>query len=309
MTTAVVEEPIDVDGARRELVQRAASRSYRAKVRNSRIFLSALLGCLLFAFIPLGDIIYNVLRRGLPYISWSFLTGDQKLASNTHQSAFGGIGNGITGTFEIFGFALAIAIPLGICVGIALYESRGRAMGAFRIILEVMVGMPSILFGVFIFSFVVRRMSYQPTQIAGSLALAVLMIPLISVSCELALRSVPDIYVEAALALGAKRSTTMRRVILPHALPRVWTGIMLSGARAVGETAPILFVIGTNFGHDWNPLSEASALPTMMYNNLGSYYQPVINEDWGIALVLITAVLVLNLISRFIVARASKGRT
>lgn len=315
--TAVLEatpspEPPELteDEQRRLLVQTTATRTYGRRQRRSKIYLGFTALCLLAAFLPLGDILFTVVRRGLPYISWSFLTTDQELPTANLQNHFGGIAAALAGTVEVFGLALAIAVPIGVCVGIALYESRGRLMSVFRIMLEVLVGMPSILFGVFIFSYVVQKMHYQFTQFSGSLALACLMLPLIAVSAEQALRAVPDVYVEAALALGAKRSTTMRRVVLPHALPRIWTGIMLAGARAVGETAPVLFVIGANLDHSWNPLTQASTLTTLMYNNWSSQpYQAVRNEDWGIALVLITGVLVLNLISRYFVARASRGRT
>lgn len=308
--TAVLAPGVSTDEERRAYVQASAQRVYRRKVVLSKVFVGAIGLAVVVAFIPLGDILYNVVRRGAPYMSWSFLTTPQQLPNIFHQNRIGGISNAITGTVLVWGLALAMAIPLGVVTGIALYESTGRVMARFRTLLEVMVGMPSLLFGVFIYSYVVTRMHYQLTQFAGSLALAVLMVPLIAVSCELALRSTPQSYVEAALALGAKRSTTMRRVVLPYSLPRVWTGVMLAGARAVGETAPVLFVIGTSFGTDWNPLSEGTTLPTLAYNDLtASYYHSVQNEVWGIALVLIAAVLVLNLSSRWIVARTTKGRT
>jgi phosphate transport system permease protein len=295
--------------SRREIVQSSATRYYRRKMILSGIRIYGLYAALVAALVPLGDILYNVIRRGAPYMSWRFLSTPQKLPDLFHQSDIGGISNGITGTAEIFGIAVVIAVPLAVTTAIALYESHGRVMARFRTLLEVMVGMPSILFGVFIYSYVVTRMHYQLTELAGSLALAVLMIPLITVSCEVALRTVPQAYVEAALALGAKRSTVMRRVVLPYAAPRILTGIMLAGARAIGETAPILFVIGNNLGSTWDPLKEVSSLPTIAYNDLNSYYTSLQNEVWGIALVMIAAVLVLNLASRFIVARTSKGRT
>ncbi len=308
--TAVAAPAIPTDADRRAFVQAAAAKAYGRKVAASRLYLVAISLALVIAFIPLGDILYNVVRRGAPYISWKFLTTPQQLATEFHQNHFGGISNAITGTTLVWGLGLLIAIPFGVVVGIALYESTGRVMAWFRTVLEVMVGMPSLLFGIFIYSYVVTRMHYQLTQMAGSLALAVLMVPLIAVSCELALRSTPQSYVEAGLALGAKRSTIMRRIVLPYSLPRVWTGIMLAGARAIGETAPVLFVTGASFGTNWNPLSEGTTLPTLAFNDLTtSYYAPVQNEVWGIALVLIAAVLVLNLTSRLIVARATKGRT
>jgi phosphate transport system permease protein len=200
-----------------------------------------------------------------------------------------------------------MAVPLGIVTAVALYEVRARAMRWLRLVLEVMVGMPSILFGIFVFLAVVQQMGHQLTLLAGSIALAILMIPLVAVSCEDALRNVPVALVEAAFALGARPSKIMARVVFPAARTRILTGVLLALSRAVGETAPVAFVIGTALTTNWNPASEASTLPTAIFNTFGSYLKSQANEVWGIALVLMVSVLAINVVSRVIVARADRG--
>ena len=202
----------------------------------------------MIAFIPLFSILYSVVRNGVNYITWQFLATPPDLLGPDfhHQHRIGGISNAIEGTALVFGVALLMAVPVSILVGIALYESRGKVMGALRVLLEVMIGMPSILFGIFIYVFVVARMHYQLTGMAGSLALMVLMVPLMAISCEQALRATPQVLTEAGLALGAKRSQVMRKVVLPYSRPRILTGLMLAASRAIGETAPVVLVIGVH---------------------------------------------------------------
>lgn len=311
MTTLATKRPEDLsDEDRREFIQQSARSFYRRKMAYSKLFIGVMGLGLVVAFVPLFSIIESVLSKGIPYISWKFLTTTQQQPDLFHQHRLGGISNALTGTALVFGLGFAIAMPIAVVVAIALYESHGRVMNGFRLLLEVMVGMPSILFGIFILVYVVQRMHFQLTGLAGSLALAILMLPLMTVTCEQALRSVPSTYVEAALALGAKKSKVMRRVVLPYARPRMLTGIMLSASRGVGETAPVLFVIGASMLVNMSPMSQQTTTSTLMYNNLlYSIYGPQRTEVWGIALVLITVVLVLNVSSRLIVARINKGRT
>jgi phosphate transport system permease protein len=293
---------------RRELVQRTAKRFYARKVLYSRLFIALCVLGLVLAFIPLTSIVYNVIKKGLPYISWSFLTTPQKLPDIFHQNDIGGISNAITGTIVVFGIGLLIAIPVSMLLAVALYESTSKSVHALRIYLEVMIGLPSILFGLFIYAYVVKPQGYHLSGYAGGLALALLMLPLMTIACERALNDVPATLKEAALALGARPSRVMRRVLLPYALPQMWTGIMLSLSRAVGETAPVLFVIGTALSTSWNPNDEQATLPTAIFGNLSSTYSTLHEECWGIALVLIVAVFSLNLVSKLIVTRTNKTR-
>jgi phosphate transport system permease protein len=307
MTNVTLDRPHSEED-RRAVVQAAASGFYRRKTLYSKLFLGATSFGLMIAFIPLLSILYNVFRKGIPYINWKFLTTPPNNPSLFHQHNIGGISNALEGTALVFGLALLMAVPVSIMVAIALYESRGRVMGSLRTLLEVMIGMPSILFGIFIFAYVVKRMHYQYTGLAGSLALAALMMPLMSIASEQALRGVPPILTEAGLALGAKRAQVMRKVILPYALPRILTGLMLSASRAIGETAPVLLVVGATYVANWNPMTAQTTFTTFMLPLIGSFYPFQANELWAIALILIVVVFILNLSSRMIIARLNRGR-
>lgn len=307
MSVATI-DGVDTTEDRRAAVQQAATRFYRRKMAYSRLFLATAALGLVVAFIPLYSIVYNVLARGIPQLTWAFLSTPPQNPTLFDQSNIGGISNLIEGTVLIFCCAFAAAVPVAVVVAMALYESHGRVMSGFRTLLEVMVGMPSILFGIFISIEVVQHMDNRLTGLAGSLALFVLMIPLIAVTCEQAMRAVPQILIEAALALGAKPSQVMRRVVLPNALSRMLTGIMLTASRALGETAPLLFVIGSAYAADWNPLTSQSSLTTTIYTNLQSIYHSQRNEVWGIAVLLISVVFILNLGSKIFVARMNKGQ-
>jgi phosphate transport system permease protein len=306
MTNVALDAP-RTNEERRAIVQEAATSFYERKTLSSKLFLGATSLGLIVAFIPLFSIIYNVFRNGISYISWRFLSTSPLNPDLFHRHRIGGISNAIEGTALVFGLALLMSIPVSIMVAIALYESRGKVMGALRTLLEVMIGMPSILFGIFIYTYVVVRMNYQLTGFAGSLALMVLMVPLMSIACEQALRGVPLILTEAGLALGAKKAQVMRRIVLPCALPRILTAMMLSASRGIGETAPVLLVIGSTYVADWNPRTSQTTLTTLMYSTIDSIWTYQRSEVWAIALLLIVVVFVLNLSSRIVVARLNRG--
>jgi phosphate transport system permease protein len=243
-------------------------------------------------------------------VSAVFLTQSQHFPTIADRNDIGGIANAINSSLLIDGIAVAISVPLAIVLAVAMYESDNRFFNTLRLLLEVMIGLPSILLGIFIYSIIVVPLSNGVGTVwAGSLAIALLMTPLMAIAGEAALRGVPSTLTEAGLALGARRSSVMRRVIFPFAIPRILTGILLSLSRAVGETAPLLVITGVSIVVNWNPSGQATAMPVLIYDYLQSQYPAIRNACWGIALVLMAAVLVLNLSSRIIVARTSKGRS
>jgi len=305
----VTDAMVEARAEHREMVRSTARRNYRRRSFYSGMFYAAVTVALGIAFIPLSAIVYNVLKRGLPYISWSFLTTPEMDPPDIfHPHQIGGISNAIVGTILIDGLALLIAVPISVILAVALFESRGRTMSILRSYVEIMVGLPSILLGVFIYAFFVVPLGFKYCAMAGVLAIAIMMVPLMTVAGEAALRDVPATLSEAALALGARPSRVMWRVVLPFALPRVMTGILLSLGRAVGETAPILFIIGSNYAVNWNPFGQVTAMPTLIYKYQQSSYDYQREACWGIALVLIVAIFTLNVISRFLAARSEKGR-
>jgi phosphate transport system permease protein len=295
------------DAERRQMVQETARRTLQRRQIWSILFFGAIGLAMILAFIPLFSIVYSVVMRGWHYISWTYLTTPQKTPTILSPD-IGGISNAITGTILISGLALLFAVPLSLCLAMVLYEIRNPITAGFERTLEVMVGLPSILFGIFIYTIIVTPMGYQYTGLAGSCALTMLMMPVITIATLAALRDVPLTLNEAALSLGARKSRVMWRVMLPYSVPRIFTGIVLALGRAVGETAPVLLIIGSSLTTNWNPLSEQTNMPRAIYDNLGSPNHFVADSLWGIALVLIASVFCLNLIGRLVVARTQKGR-
>ena len=295
--------------SRREFVRTIASRSLKRRLWFSRFYMALVALALVVAAVPLFSIIYAVVKRGYQFINVHFLTQSQLSPSIMQPKGIGGVSNAIVGTVLIDGIAAAIAIPVALLVAMALYEINNRATSGLRLALEVMIGQPSILLGIFVYTVIVVPISHGVGTVwAGSLAIAMLMIPFIAIAADAALRDVPVNLIEAGRALGARPSRIMRRVILPFALPRVLTGVILALSRAVGETAPILFVTGVSLVVNWSPNGQATALPALIYQYFTSSFPYLKQAAWGIALILITGVLIINLTSRLLVSKLNKGR-
>ena len=307
--TAIAEFPADPILERRALVQSTGRRTIRRRTIVSRLMLGACGLSLILCIIPLVWVIVALIQRGLSQWSVAFFTQPPAVPSPFHPDNIGGISNAIIGSLVIDAFALVIAVPIGIIAGIMLAESDNYFANALRATAEVMTGLPSILLGVFAYEFIVIKLNVGFAGIAGSAALAVLMIPVIMKASETALRTVPDQLKEAGLALGARRSTVSRRIVVPSALPGLITAVLLAMSRAVGETAPLLLVIGASTTVSWNILKPMAAMPL-------SIYQPFLNtpypqqrvQAWGTALLLVAVVLVLNLGSRLLAAFIQRER-
>jgi phosphate transport system permease protein len=163
--------------------------------------------------------------------------------------------------------------------------------------------------GLFAFSFVVHDLNVGFSAIAGSFALAVLMLPVIVISTEIAVRGVPNTLREAGLALGAKSHTVSLRVVLPAAVSGIVTGAILAISRAVGETAPVLLTIGGGFINSWQPLNPVSALPLTIFENAKSEWPSQRAQVWGVALVLVAFVFVLSLSARIWASRKQQVKS
>jgi len=292
---------------RRDIIQRRAAKTLRRRNMTSKAFLSFLVGAFLLALVPLGSVIFALIDKGVSSISWHFLTSLPQQPSLIAQNDIGGIGNAIEGTVVLDALAGLVAIPIALLLGLYLAEGTSRAANFLRAIIEIMTGLPSILLGVFAYEYVVVPMK-SFSGLAGIVALAVLMVPFIAKPCELAFRGVPSTLKEAALALGARSSRVTRGVIFPAAMPGVITSVLLALARAVGETAPILLVIGASGTWGWNPLHQMSSLPLLTYNYAGSQYPSQRAAAWGVALTLVVMVMILSVGSRLVAARMRRER-
>lgn len=291
---------------RRDIVRKAATASVARRELWSKFFLGSLSVALIIAFIPLFSILQNVIGHGWHYITWGFLTQSQAQPSLFAMKTIGGIGNAISGTIVVDSLAVAISIPIALLLAVAFYDVRSRWSRAIRSLMETFIGLPSLLFGMFIFTLFVASNNGITKGYYGSLALCFIIVPVSAINALAALESVPATLIEAGLGLGARPSRVMWRIILPVARPRIMTGLFLAFARSVGETAPILFVIGVSQQASYSLNGSQTTLPTMMYDYLTGSYPSQRVACWGIALVLMTSVLVLNVISRIFLARANK---
>jgi phosphate transport system permease protein len=284
------------------LARFAVSRGRRRKDRLAR---AAILACAVIAVIPLVLIVYYLLRKGLGAWSGDFFTTDPTGNTFFKNSNIGGIKSAVLGTIEIVALASAISIPIGIGVAVWLveYGKDGRFASIVRFLVDVLTGVPSILFGLFIYIVLVQGTGYAGYK--GSLALALLMLPIVIRAVEVILLQVPGALRESALALGAPRWRVVFNVVLPAALPGMVTGVLLSIARAAGETAPLLFTAAATMKVNFNLREPMNSLPVQIYDDVISPTSAVVERAWGAALTLVVMILLLNLLAR-VVARRSR---
>jgi phosphate transport system permease protein len=266
----------------------------------ARVFVAA---CFLLAVIPLVLVLYFVIRKGLPHITGHFLTHSMALVPP--NKAGGGIYHALIGTLEQVGIAALIAVPLGLLTAIYMSEyGRGALRTAIRFFVDVMTGVPSIVAGLFIYTFWVLGLHQGFSGFAGSLALAVLMLPIVVRSSEEMLLLVPGALREASYALGIPRWKTVLRIVLPTASAGITTGVMLAVARVTGETAPLILTVFDNPYINTDPFHQPqSALSLFVYNQAQSAYSPAIERAWAGAFSLITIVVVLYIGARVLSRR------
>jgi phosphate transport system permease protein len=272
--------------------------------RKDKIMRGVLLAGTLIALIPLVLIIYYLLHKGLGSWSGSLFTTDP---NGNFLGNPGGIRSAILGSLEIVGLASLISIPIG--TGVALYLTEygkdSRFANVVRYFVDVMTGVPSIVFGLFIYIVLVKsHFGGDFTGWKGSVALSLLMLPIVVRAAEVVLLLVPSALREAALALGAPRWRVITRVVMPTALPGLITGSMLAIARGMGETAPLLFTVAVAFGATGNLGAQMNTLPVQIFNDISSPRDVIIARAWGAALTLVTLVLIFNLIARAIARRS-----
>jgi phosphate transport system permease protein len=217
----------------------------------------------------------------------------------------GGIANGITGTLLIVIIASVIAIPIGVITGVYLYENQGKKYAnLIRNLSDILQGVPSIVLGIIGYLWVVLRVTNGFSAFAGSVALSIMMLPLIVRSTEETMKMVPENIKEAAAALGVPYHKIILRVMIPSSFSGLLTGILLAISRVLGETAPLLLTtLGSSF-INLNISKPTSAVPLLIWN---FYNDPnMINLIWSSSLFLIGLVLALNLIAKRIIARREK---
>jgi phosphate transport system permease protein len=258
----------------------------------------------LIALVPLVLILYYLLAKGLKAWNADFFTTDP---TGRFLGDPGGIKSAIWGTILMVALASAIAIPIGIGVALYLveYGKRGRFANAVRYFVDVMTGVPSVVFGLFIYIvLVVTKVGGTFAGWKGSVALALLMLPVVTRASEVVLNLVPDSLREGALALGAPRWRVIVRVVLPTALPGLVTGSLLAVARAAGETAPLLFTAAFVLGTQFDLSQRMNSLPLQIFNDVGQAQDRLVTRAWGAALTLVVLVLILTLLARLVQRRS-----
>jgi len=267
--------------------------------RKDALMRALLAGATALALLPLLLIVYFLIRKGVGAWSGSFFSTDP---NGNFLGDPGGIKSAIIGTLEMVGLATLISVPIGI--GVALYlveygrESRFGSM--VRYFVDVMTGVPSIVFGLFVYIALVLT-NTSGSGFAGwkgSVALGLLMLPIVTRSAEVVLLLVPDSLREAALALGAPRWRVVARIVLPTALPGLVTGSLLAIARGAGETAPLLFTATLVNGTNLDLSQRTNSLPAQIFSDIGQAQDRLVGRAWGAALTLVLMILSLTLIAR-----------
>jgi len=259
----------------------------------------------LIAMVPLVFLIVYVVQQGSKVFSWEFLTSNPPFSNRLPG---GGMYPAVVGTLVITGAASLMAIPLGVLGGIYLNEYGGRSLMArlVRFLSEVMTGVPSIVMGLFIYTFVVLN-TKERNGFAGALALACLMLPIIIRTTDQMLSLVPQELREGSYALGSRRVRTIRTVVLPSAAPGIVSGALLAVARAAGETAPLLFTIGIVSEPNWSLFhGQNTALSVQIFLNANQPYETAQNMAWGAALTLILIVFIFTILARLVTAFFSR---
>jgi phosphate transport system permease protein len=266
-------------------------RKIKNQIFHATLFISGIL-----VLIPLFLVIQYVVIKGISSLNWDFFTQLPKPVGETG----GGMMHAILGTMMLVNLACIISIPIGLICGIYLSEyGRGKIAAALRFTTDLMTGIPSIVIGIFAYIVLVVPLK-KFSALAGSVALSIIILPIVIRSTEEILKLVPTHYREAGLALGLPRWRVIFNIIVPGNRKGLITGIMLAISRAAGETAPLLFTAFGNMYFSYEPLSPMASLPVQIYIYAISPFEDWIRQAWAGALVLIILVLGLNLGTRAI---------
>jgi len=272
-------------------------RAMRSLMLTAGVWVAAII-----AAVPLVSVLYLLIVRGGSRLSIEALTA---LPPAGFEMG-GGFGNAIAGTVVMVGIAGLISVPVGVVAAVFLAELQptSRVSQAARFAAKTLTGLPSVLAGVFAYAAVVLTTGTYSAP-AGGLALAVLMLPIVVLTAEEAIKAVPRITRDAAYGMGCTRSQVAWKVLLPTSMPGILTGVMLAVARAAGETAPLLFT--ALFSGYWlfdggqpRLMQPTASLAVLIYNFSGMPFENQIELAWAASLVLVFMVLVINVVSRLI---------
>ena len=257
------------------------------------------------ALLPLFAIIWEIMRQGLPKLSWEVLVSLP--APVGVEDAPNGFANAIVGTITMVIIATIFSVPLGIMTGIFLAEFTKvpKTVGLIRFITVILSSVPSIIIGVFAYGvFVITTKKFS--AIAGGFALGTIMLPIVALTTEEALKLIPVSYRLGSAALGGGRFQTIMKIVVPAALPGITTGVLLAVARAAGETAPLMFT--ALFSQFWQEglMSPTPSLPVLIYNYASSPFPEQNAIAWTASFVLLVLVFITSILSRLIIRNRLK---
>ena len=276
------------------VAERTAGTLFRRRAVNW-IMQGVVLVAAVLTTLPLIFILFHLVREGASALNPAFFTQMPKPPGE----AGGGMANAIVGTLILIGIACALGLPIGIGAGLYLAEFRGtRLANVVRFLADVLNGLPSIVLGIFAWQFLVRPLGHF-SAIAGGIALAAMMVPMITRTTEEMVRLVPTALKEAAMALGYSRARTSLTVVLRTAMAGIVTGVLVAVARIAGETAPLLF---TAFGNSFWSLQldqPIAAMPLQIFSFAISPYDDWRRLAWAGSLILIVLVFIISVAARF----------
>lgn len=276
------------------------------KRTQSLVFFLLLLATLLIV-VPVGMIIVIIIQKGLPAITWEFISDIPRKGMRA-----GGILPAIVGTVYLVAGSIIFSLPVGVLAAIYLveYSKGGTLSRIIKLAIVNLSGVSSVVYGLFGLAFFVVFLNFGASILAGSLTLAIMMLPIIITASREALEAVPDSFREVSLSVGASKWQTIRHVVLPNALPGILTGTILAVGRAAGETAPILFTVAAFYlpRLPHSVFDQVMALPYHLY--VISTQVPKVDEKtrYGTALVLLALVLAMNLVAIVIRYRLRKNK-
>ena len=253
-----------------------------------------------FVIIPLASLLFEIIRKGAPGLSFGIFTRDMSLASADSPLNEGGLLHAVIGTLYVVLLATIISTPIGFLTSLYIVEVKGRFASTVRFFVQAMSGVPSIVAGLFIYAVWMIGLGNSYNAVAGAGALAILMIPTVARTSEEVLKLIPNDLREAGLALGATQWRTVAMIILPAAKSGLVTSMILGIARVAGETAPLLLTIGGADAINLNPFSgNSSALPYYVWKNYSLGNPESIQRAWLGVIVLMIMVFIFFSLARY----------
>ncbi len=291
------------------LVKKIDTDNLKIRTWKDNLIKGLVIGFSIITISPIVLIIYKLIAKGIRQISFDFII---KNPPNTYEAMTalangeiipGGIVNGITGTLIMVILASAMAIPVGLVTGVYLYENPGKKLANFtRNISDILQGVPSIVLGLIAYIWVVKHITNGYSALAGSVSLAIMMVPMIVRSTEETLKMIPQTIKEAALALGVPYYKVILKILIPTGFSGLTSGILLGISRVLGETAPLMLTALGSTMINLDITKPTSAVPLLIWE---FYNDPnMVDLIWSSSLLLMFIVLTLNIISKQIAARS-----